>query len=252
MIRRLVLVVCLVLTVPAMARAQLGTPFVAANVQTVMPCVVGNLAYQTTTPAGLFVCTAPNTWTPSPAVVVNNGPALPTSCIVGTVFTVTPGGALFSCPIANTFIPVAATVITKTILGLVNNVFADVLTITVPNAAVGAVIEITLTGSLGAGGSVGPFEATTGRVMLVTITRTPGVATDAQLVVAQNAGDARVVGATTIAQMTQLSAISGAPTGAQTLTVQYRITRGAGASTNHVAAAVSRIISPSPTAITIQ
>jgi hypothetical protein len=102
MIRRLVLVVCLVLTVPAMARAQLGTPFVAGDLST-LTCVLGNIGYQTGTPVGFFVCTAPNTWTAVPAVVVNSGTALPATCLVGAIFTVIPTQTFYICPVVNTW-----------------------------------------------------------------------------------------------------------------------------------------------------
>lgn len=233
-------------------KAQLGTPFIATNIALVTPCVVGNIGYQTTTPVGLYICTAPNTWTPSPAVVINNATSLPSTCIVGTLFTITPTGALFSCPITDTFVPVAAGIVAiKSITGIQNNLFTNVLTITVPNIATGAVLGVTLSGSLGVGGAIGQYETTTGRELLISITRTPGLATANQIITVQSVADASVVGAAGITQTTQLSAVSGANNATQTFSLQYRITRGSGTSNNHIASVTSRLVSPAPTSITI-
>lgn len=221
-------------------------------------CTDGNLMVLSAPANGfatgtLHVCLS-NGWTPVvPTALIVSGTTLPSTCTVGALFTVTPTGGLWTCPSPNTFVPVAATIVpAKTIVGIANNTFTDVLTVTVPNAASGAVIEVTLSGSLGAGGAVGPYEATTGRTVLLAVSRTPGLATAATLVTVSNTADARVAGATTIAQTTQLSALTGGNNATQTFTLQYRITRGGGGSTNHIASAVSRVVSPTLTNITIQ
>lgn len=200
-----------------------------------------------------YGCVSTDTWIPlRPATIVNNGSTLPATCAVGSVFTVTPSGALFTCPVTNNFVPVGATIVTKTITGIVNNVFTDVLTVTVPNTGSAALIDVAITGSLGAGGAIGQYEATSARELMILVTRTPGLATTISTVNIQTATDVVVVGGSTIAQSTQLSAISGANTATQTFTLQYRINHGTGASTNHVASLVSRIVSSTLTNITVQ
>jgi hypothetical protein len=202
----------------------------------------------------VLVCSS-NTFVPMlPTALIVSGASLPATCKVGALFTVTPTGALWTCPIANMFVPVAATLIpAKTVTGLANNVFTDVLMVSVPNAASGAIIEVVIAASLGTGGAVGQYEATTGRTLLIAITRTPGLATDMTITTMANPGmDARVVGATTIAIATQLSAVTGANTATQTFTLQLRVTRGAGTSTNHIASLRTSITSPTLTNITVQ
>lgn len=215
-------------------------------------CTVGSIAV-TINPYGIYNCLVTNIWTANiPAVVVNNGPVLPSTCIVGSVFTVIPSGSLWTCPITNQFVPVGNIVAAKTILGIQNNVFTDVLTVTVPNLNVGAVIEVTLSGSLGAGGAVGEFESTIGRSLLLSVTRVAGLATNVSITTASNSTIASVVGAAGITQTTQVSVISGLNTATQTFTLQYRITRGSGASNNHIAAVRTSISSPAPTTLSIQ
>lgn len=196
---------------------------------------------------------APGTWALlRPTNIAVSGSTLPTSCVVGAMFTLTPAGSLWTCATPNVFVPVGGTAVIKTLTGIPNNTFVDALTVTVPNTGTAALIEVLIVGSLGAGGSVGAFEATAGRTVLINVTRTPGLSLDASIVTTANATDAKVVGATTITQTTQLSAVSGAPTGTQTVTLQYRIARGAGASTNHSAALVSRITSSTPILVSVQ
>ncbi len=138
----------------------------------------------------------------------------------------------------------------KTILNLPNNTFADVLTVSVPNAASAAVLEISLSGSLGAGGAIGPYESSIGANALITITRVPGQATVKNLMI-QPAPDVRSVGAAAITQDISLSANVGATNATQTFAVQYKVARGTGNSTNHVASATSRVVSPALSLITV-
>ena len=187
--------------------------------------------------------------------VIPIGITLPALASVGTYFYLSVGDiGTYQCTATNTWTlvdnvlpPISGTVVSKTVTGLANNVFTDVLTITIPNIATGAIIYCALRGSLGAGGAIGAFEATTGRSVVIATTRTPGLAADASIVTDQNAIDVRVAGATTIAQTTQLSAVTGAPTGPQTFTLQYRITRGGGASDNHITLVDAHTLGPDVT-----
>ncbi len=259
----IMLYVCVVAPSPLLARQ--GAIYTPGAVVTLVPafppaCTNGNIIILAVAQDGfaagtMHICLM-NMWTPVvPTSLVVNGPLLPATCLQGALFTLTPTGALFTCPAPNTFVPVGATIVAnKTIAGIQNNVFTDVATITVPNMASGALIEITLTGSLGAGGAIGAYEATTGRTVIIAVTRTPNLATVATIITSQDAIDARVVGATTITQTTQLSAITGLPNVQQTFTLQYRIARGGGVgmSNNHIASLTTRVVSPTLTNITIQ
>jgi hypothetical protein len=187
-----------------------------------------------------------------PATVLNNGTSLPSTCIIGTIFTVTPLGGLWTCPITNSFVPIGAIVAAKNITGIQNNIFTDILTFTVPNVALGVIIEAAILASIGAGGAVGQYETTTGRTVLIAITRTPGLSTDAVITTTATALDAKVIGGIGVTITTQLSAISGANNATQTLTLQLRITRGGGASNNHIASLRTSITSPTLTTITVQ
>ncbi len=184
--------------------------------------------------------------------------ALPANCNnnIGALFIQISDGSLFTCKSVagqNIFIPLAATPVpAKTITGIQDNTFTDVITVTVPNAASGATIEIVLTASLGAGGALGQYESSIGEYALVTVTRVPGRTTAKGLSIGTVGTLAQSVGASGITQNIQLSANTGANTAQQTFTIQYSIARTAGASNNHIASVISRIISPTLTNITIQ
>ncbi len=242
------------------AQAQ-GSTYSPGNVLTLVPafppsCADGNLLILSA-PANGFAagtmhgCLA-NKFTPIlPARLVVSGPTLPITCTVGDFFTLVPAGALWTCNTPNNFVPVAAGVVAaKTITGLANNVPTPVLIVTVPNSPSAALIDVDLSGSLGGGGAVGPYEASIGASVLITVTRVPGLATVANLVI-QPAPDVRVAGGSAISQDVTLSAITGAMTASQSFQILYRITRGMGSSTNHIASVTSRVVSPALTAIVI-
>ena len=68
------------------------------------------------------------------------------------------------------------TVIMKSVTAIVDAVATSVLTITVPNAPVSALLRVRLSGSLGAGGAIGAYEASCGVTYDFQIVRTAGVA----------------------------------------------------------------------------
>lgn len=123
----------------------------------------------------------------------------------------------------------------KTINNIQDNVYTDVLTVTVPNLSVSAAVEVSLLSALGAGGAVGANEAMGSSDVEITLTRVMGLSVVAQVKTLSTSTDAREPGATTIASTVQLSAVSGAASGTQTFTLQYRINSGSGASNNHMA-----------------
>src|SRR5712691_11807684 len=108
-----------------------------------------------------------------PAQIV---PALPVNGaggVVGAPGIYTPilgiGGTTSTCALCQTEF-------TKIVTGLADAVATTVLTVTVPNAAHGALVSIEVVASLGAGGVVGAFEASTGGRFLYAVTRVGGVA----------------------------------------------------------------------------
>lgn len=164
------------------------------------------------------------------------GVTLPATCEPDTAYIRSSDGTIHVCRTANAWSQIGWEPTIRDFSGMPNNVFVDVLTITVPNTSGSALIAVDLLGSLGAGGSVGAYESTTGRQVLIAVTRVAGLAADAALTVVSSTTDARIPGSTTITQGTQLGSWSGSPTGTQTITLQYRITKGGLGSDNHVAA----------------
>jgi len=258
--RRTWLLTALFILASVNARAQ-GIAYSPGNALTYAstlstPCADGNLIVLTATfggfaPGTIHVCLS-NVWTPIvPAAIAVSGTVLPSTCITGAIFTVTPAGALWTCASTNNFVPVGATAIIKTVTGLLNNTNTTILNITIPNISGGAIIELTISGSLGAGGAVGAFESTTGRSFLIALTRVAGAATVATISIGNLASPAVTVGASSLNLTASLGVVSGANSATQTIPVVLNLSRVSGASTNHTASMVSRIVSPAPTSITI-
>lgn len=220
-IMKRIILLLLVLIPSTLVRGQTVTRLgvtVPSGITLPATCNPTNLFYVTVAPTGTYLCTATNIW---------------------TIYD-------------NVIPPVTGVIVAKTITAITNNVFTNVLTFTIPNTATGALVEVTAVGSLGAGGAIGAFESSAGRALIIMLTRVPGLATATSLVNVQTATDVNVVGASAIALSTQLSALSGANNATQTISLQVRINAATGASTNHVASVVGRVVSPIPTSITVQ
>ncbi len=172
--------------------------------------------------------------------------AVPLTCNVGetaivTTTTVTSSMGTYFCTQPNIWQRMSYARL-KNFVGLQNNVFIDILTVTIPNNNVSALIQVDLLGALGAGGAVGPNESSTGRTAYIAITRVQNVAADSTVTIAVNAADAKVLGGAGITLGTQMSAITGAANAVQTATLQARITRGGGTSNNHELSIRAQII----------
>lgn len=139
----------------------------------------------------------------------------------------------------------------KSVTGIANATATDVLTVTIPNAAHSACLEVSLTGSLGAGGAIGANEASASIKYNVVITRTAGVATVATVSTAYGSAAAAVAGAATVTITAAASAMTGAVGATQTFTVQVTITRSGGSSTNHTCLVVAEVQNANATGITI-
>ena len=141
--------------------------------------------------------------------------------------------------------------ILKSVTGITDAVATDTITVTIPNAAHGASLKLTLKGSLGAGGAIGANEATGTISYDVAIARTAGVATVAVASTAYGSATAAVAGAATITITAAVSAISGAVGATQTFTITTTISRGTGASTNHTCQVLAEVINANASGVSI-
>lgn len=139
----------------------------------------------------------------------------------------------------------------KSVTGIADATATDILTVTVPNAAHSASIEVILNGSLGAGGAIGANEATGTVVYNVSIARTAGVNAVATISTAYGSSTSAVAGAATITVTGDLGAVSGAVGAANTFTIRATITKGSGASANHTCVATARVLNANASGITI-
>lgn len=141
--------------------------------------------------------------------------------------------------------------LTKTVTGIADATGTAVLTVTVPNAAEGAVIPLVLMTSLGAGGAIGAYECSGTAYGQIVVARTAGLATVATATTLSNTGSACVAGATTITTAYAVSSITGGNTVAQTFTVNVTITKGGGASASHQAIVQADLLNAVAAGITV-
>jgi hypothetical protein len=144
------------------------------------------------------------------------------------------------------------TEINKTVTGIADATATAVFTVTVPNAAHSANIEVTLNGSLGAGGAIGADEAGASIKYNVMVNRTAGVNAVAVISAGYgSSGSAGVAGSNTCTVTGDLGAISGAVGAANTFTIRVTVTKGGGASANHTCTAHAVLVNKNATGVTI-
>lgn len=157
--------------------------------------------------------------------------------------------------VGGTGVPGAASVqteITKAVTAFSDTVAKDVFTVTVPNAAHAALIELDLLGVLGAGGAIGAGESVRLSKYQVVVARTAGVAVVPAVSSAIGGAAANVAGGDGITSVVAtLSAITGAVGAENTFTILVAITRAGAGATNHTLLATARIANKSATGITI-
>ena len=139
----------------------------------------------------------------------------------------------------------------KTVTAIANAAATDILTVTIPNAAHHAVLEIEVQGALGAGGAIGAGSAMATNTYKIAIVRTAGVATVATATAATHAVAVAVAGSETVTATAAVTAMSGAVGATQTFTVQITITRSGGSSTNHVCVVNYKLVNANASGITI-
>lgn len=141
--------------------------------------------------------------------------------------------------------------LTKTVTGIADATATTVLTVTVPNAAHSATIPIVINGSIGAGGAVGADECTATAYGQVVLTRTAGLATVATATTLADTGSACVAGATTITLAYSVTSMTGANSATQTFNIQVTITKGGGASANHIAVVEADVLNANASGVTV-
>jgi hypothetical protein len=171
----------------------------------------------------------------SKAVVVNAAKAIDTIGVTGALVfggTGTAGDAG------------SATLLAKTIINVADNTATDIATVTVPNAINGAAIRVTAMGMLGDG------DSTDSKIYMIGISRIAGAATKATASTATAVG--ATTGATANATLTiSVTGMTGGNTATQTFTIQGKVARSAGASTNHVIVIKIELLNAKATGITI-
>lgn len=157
--------------------------------------------------------------------------------------------------IGGTGVPGAASVqttITKAVTAFADTTAKDVFTVTVPNAAHAAVIEIDCLGVLGAGGAIGAGESSRNVKYQVVLARTAGVNVVATASAAIGGAAAKVAGGDDITSVVvTLSAIVGAVGASNTFTIKAAITRSGAGATNHTGVFTARILNQNATGVTV-
>lgn len=143
------------------------------------------------------------------------------------------------------------TEINKAVTAFTDAAAKTVFTVTVPNAAHHAVLEVEIQGALGAGGAIGAGEAMATNTYKIAIVRTAGVATVATASAATHAVAVAVAGAATVTATAAVSAMSGAVGATQTFTIDVTITKSGGSSDNHTCLAYAKLMNANATGITI-
>ena len=158
--------------------------------------------------------------------------------------------------VGGTGVPGAAsadTTVTKAVTAFTNTVAKAVFTVTVPNAAHAALIDLDLLGVLGAGGSIGAGESCLNSKYCVTLARTAGVNVVPAVTAVTGGGAASTVagGQAVSSVVATLSTITGGVTASNTFTINVAITRAGSGADNHTLLAVARVANQNATGVTI-
>ena len=132
-----------------------------------------------------------------------------------------PGGALVQ------------TEINKEVTAIADATATSVLTVTVPNAAHAAMVEVAIVSRLGAGGAIGADECVSVSKYNFGIGRTAGVASVCTASSQLGVVNVAVAGATTVTATMSVTNNSEGVTSTNTHTLKITITKGGGSSANH-------------------
>lgn len=139
----------------------------------------------------------------------------------------------------------------KNVTGLADTVAGTAITVTVPNVKAGALIRVTLVGSLGAGGAIGAGEGTHAISYDFVILRTPGVNAVGLISTAYGSAKNKVAGAVDATTAGALSAVVGAVGAVNTFTITVAVTKASGSSDNHTALVVAEVFNEFAGGVTI-
>lgn len=157
--------------------------------------------------------------------------------------------------VGGTAVPGAASVmtsVTKAVTAFTDTTAKAVWTVTVPNAAHAAVIEVDVLGVLGAGGAIGAGEGSRISKYQVVLARTAGVNVVATASSAMGGAEAHVAGAASVSSVVvTVSSITGAVGASNTFTINVAITKSGGASDNHTLVGTARVLNQNATGVTI-
>lgn len=162
--------------------------------------------------------------------------------------------ATTSRSLGGTGVPGAAGVMyefTKEVATIAENTATAVLTVTVPNAAHAAILEILVMGRQGAGGTIGADESVTVTKYLASITRTAGVASVLTLSSAIGATNSKVAGGDTDTTVLTQTANAEGVGATNTHTIKVTIDSSNNSSGNHKCDLFVRLFNANATGITI-
>lgn len=145
-----------------------------------------------------------------------------------------------------------ATKQTKAVTGMADTVATATFTVTVPNAKHGAIINVDVIATLGAGGAIGAGEGSRVSRYQIVLARTAGVAVVATVSSAIGGAEAHVAGAASVSTaVVTASSITGAVGATNTFTINVAITKSGGASDNHTAVVSAEIVNEFATGVSI-
>ena len=194
------------------------------------------------------------------ANIINGGGTLPTiTATTGAITTVNATTATAATLRGSTSVGIGAAAggassgirIVKAVTAIADNTFTDVFTVTVPNAAHAGTIKVTFQGVKGAGDAEGAAGSVSSTDYNISIQRTAGATTTAATSAALGTIATTIAAGNAVLTTAQCSAMTGAVGATQTFTVQVKIARAAGASTNHTCFAVAELLNSFGTGITI-
>lgn len=146
--------------------------------------------------------------------------------------------------------------LTKTITGIADDTATTILTVTIPNPGTGSfnacVLDLSLLGICGAGGSIGAGEFITTACGSVGITRTPGLASVINISSLTQTTSVNVAGGDTAVAITLTNvAVSGGNTATQTFALQVTIDDDTASGTNHICVVQAALTNANGSGITI-
>ena len=159
---------------------------------------------------------------------------------------------VFSGATAGAGVVTSRTEINKAVTAFTDAVAKATFTVTVPNAAHSATLQVQFAASMGAGGAIGANEATGTISYDFAIARTAGVATVITASVAYGSAVSAVAGADTLTVTAAASAVGGANSATQTFTIDVTISKvGIGAEDNHTCLCYAKLMNANATGVTI-